>query len=91
MNEQSEALRLADELETHAHHAMNGEAFYAAGKAAAELRRLQAEIESLKATLALYKMAEDAVTIGLSYNDWPKIGCVNHDCDQCMEKNGGAA
>jgi hypothetical protein len=32
---------------------------------------------------ALYKMAEDAVTIGLSYNDWPKIGCVNHDCDKC--------
>jgi hypothetical protein len=28
-------------------------------------------------------MAEDAVTVGLSYNDWPKIGCVNHDCDQC--------
>jgi hypothetical protein len=28
-------------------------------------------------------MAEDAFTIGLSYNDWPKIGCVNHDCDQC--------
>jgi hypothetical protein len=44
---------------------------------------LQAEVERLKATLALYKMAEDAVTIGLSYNDWPKIGCVNHDCDQC--------
>lgn len=32
---------------------------------------------------ALYKLAEDAVTIGLSYNDWPKIGCVNHDCDKC--------
>jgi hypothetical protein len=47
MSEQPEALRLADELDTHAHHAMNGEAFYVAGKAAAELRRLQAEIERL--------------------------------------------
>jgi hypothetical protein len=44
------------------------------------------EIEALQSIIsqdALYKMAEDAVTIGLSYNDWPKIGCVNHDCDQC--------
>jgi hypothetical protein len=49
MNEQPEALRLADELDTHAHHAMNGEAFYVAGKAAAELRRLQAELERLVA------------------------------------------
>jgi mevalonate kinase len=40
MSTQPEALRLADELDTHAHHAMNGEAFYVAGKAAAELRRL---------------------------------------------------
>jgi hypothetical protein len=43
-------------------------------------------IEALQSIIsqdALYKMAEDAVTIGLSYNDWPKIGCVNHDCDQC--------
>jgi hypothetical protein len=28
-------------------------------------------------------MAEDAVTIGLRLDDWDKIGCVNHDCDQC--------
>jgi len=49
MSEQPEALRLADELDTHAHHAMNGEAFYVAGKAAAELRRLQAELERLVA------------------------------------------
>jgi hypothetical protein len=51
MNEQPEALRLADELDTHAHHAMNGEAFYVAGKAAAELRRLQAEVERLNKAL----------------------------------------
>jgi hypothetical protein len=41
------------------------------------------DLEQAIAQDALYKMAEDAVTIGLSYNDWPKIGCVNHDCDQC--------
>jgi hypothetical protein len=40
-------------------------------------------LQSIISQDALYKMAEDAVTIGLSYNDWPKIGCVNHDCDQC--------
>jgi hypothetical protein len=42
-----------------------------------------ADLEQAIAQDALYKMAEDAVTIGLSYNDWPKIGCVNHDCDKC--------
>ena len=46
-----------------------------------------AALQSIISQDALYKMAEDAVTIGLSYNDWPKIGCVNHDCDQCREKN----
>jgi DNA-directed RNA polymerase subunit RPC12/RpoP len=45
--------------------------------------RVLKDINALLAQDALYKMAEDAVTIGLSYNDWPKIGCVNHDCDQC--------
>jgi hypothetical protein len=40
-------------------------------------------LQSIISQDALYKMAEDAVTVGLSYNDWPKIGCVNHDCDQC--------
>jgi hypothetical protein len=44
-------------------------------------------LQSIISQDALYKMAEDAVTIGLSYNDWPKIGCVNHDCDQCREKS----
>jgi hypothetical protein len=42
-----------------------------------------ADLEQAIAQDALYKMAEDAVTVGLSYNDWPKIGCVNHDCDKC--------
>jgi hypothetical protein len=40
-------------------------------------------LQSIISQDALHKMAEDAVTIGLSYNDWPKIGCVNHDCDKC--------
>ena len=44
---QPEALRLADELEINAHHAMNGEAFASAISAAAELRRQHAEIERL--------------------------------------------
>jgi hypothetical protein len=42
-----------------------------------------ATLQSIISQDALYKMAEDAVTIGLSYNDWDKIGCVNHDCDKC--------
>ena len=32
---------------------------------------------------ALDKKAENARELGLSYDDEPKIGCVNHDCDQC--------
>jgi len=47
----------------------------------------EAALQSIISQDALHKMAEDAVTIGLSYNDWPKIGCVNHDCDECKEKN----
>jgi hypothetical protein len=43
----------------------------------------EAAIKQVIAQDALHKMAEDAVTIGLSYNDWDKIGCVNHDCDKC--------
>jgi hypothetical protein len=48
-----------------------------------QLEKAIAALQSIISQDALYKMAEDAVTIGLSYNDWPKIGCVNHDCDQC--------
>ena len=40
MTTQPEALALADILDLHAHHAMNGEAFSAAIAAATELRRL---------------------------------------------------
>jgi hypothetical protein len=28
-------------------------------------------------------MAEESRTNGLRLDDWDKIGCVNHDCDQC--------
>jgi hypothetical protein len=31
----------------------------------------------------LDKKAENARELGLSYDDEPKIGCVNHDCDKC--------
>ena len=40
-------------------------------------------LQSIISQDAIYKMAEDAVTIGLRLDDWDKIGCVNHDCDQC--------
>jgi hypothetical protein len=32
---------------------------------------------------ALDKKADNARELGLSYDDEPKIGCVNHDCDKC--------
>jgi len=48
---QPKALRLADELDIHAHHAMNGEAFNAAVSAAAELRRLHDEVTELQSDL----------------------------------------
>lgn len=32
---------------------------------------------------ALDKKAENARELGLDYEVAPKIGCVNHDCDQC--------
>jgi hypothetical protein len=51
----------------------------------------EAALQSIISQDALYKMAEDAVTIGLSYNDWPKIGCVNHDCDRCRAVQEPAA
>ena len=51
--------------------------------AATEIAKLQAEVERLKANIALDKKAENARELGLSYDDEPKIGCVNHDCDQC--------
>jgi hypothetical protein len=44
---------------------------------------LRAELTRIKASIALDKMAENARELGLSYDDAPKIGCVNHDCDKC--------
>jgi hypothetical protein len=44
---------------------------------------LKQRIERLKASIALDKKAENARELGLSYDDEPKIGCVNHDCDKC--------
>ena len=32
---------------------------------------------------ALHKLAAESLTEGLRLDDWPKIGCVNHDCDKC--------
>jgi len=41
------------------------------------------EHERLKIETALDKKADNARELGLSYDDEPKIGCVNHDCDKC--------
>ena len=49
--QQPEALRLAEELNIHAHHAMNGEAFAVAVVAVAELRRLHESNTELLAAL----------------------------------------
>jgi hypothetical protein len=40
-------------------------------------------IKQVIAQDALHKMAEDSRTSGLRLDDWDKIGCVHHDCDQC--------
>ena len=50
------------------------------------LERLDAVRTRLGQTIAqdaLHKMAEESRTSGLRLDDWDKIGCVNHDCDQC--------
>ena len=41
------------------------------------------DLEEVIAQDALHKMAEESRTSGLRLDDWDKIGCVNHDCDQC--------
>ena len=33
--------------------------------------------------LLKHELAADSITEGLRLDDWDKIGCVNHDCDQC--------
>ncbi len=43
----------------------------------------EAAIKQVIAQHALDKKADNARELGLSYDDEPKIGCVNHDCDQC--------
>jgi hypothetical protein len=40
-------------------------------------------LQSIISQDALHKMAEESRTSGLRLDDWDKIGCVNHDCDQC--------
>jgi hypothetical protein len=40
-------------------------------------------LQSIISQDALDKKAENARELGLSYDDAPKIGCVNHDCDKC--------
>jgi hypothetical protein len=40
-------------------------------------------LQSIISQDALDKMAENARELGLSYDDEPKIGCVNHDCNKC--------
>ena len=32
---------------------------------------------------ALHKLAAESLNEGLRLDEWDKIGCVNHDCDQC--------
>lgn len=31
----------------------------------------------------LHQLAVESLNEGLRLDDWDKIGCVNHDCDQC--------
>jgi hypothetical protein len=51
----------------------------------AEQKRIEAitTLQSIISQAALDKKADNARELGLSYDDAPKIGCVNHDCDQC--------
>ena len=35
---------------------------------------------------ALHKRAAESLNEGLRLDDWPKIGCVNHDCDKCKSQ-----
>ena len=46
-------------------------------------RKMYAAMDALRQAIA---EAENARELGLSYDDEPKIGCVNHDCDKCKAK-----
>ena len=46
-------------------------------------------LQSIISQDALDKKAENARELGLSYDDEPKIGCVNHDCDKCKAVQEG--
>jgi hypothetical protein len=64
---QLEPLRLADELDIHAHYAMNGEAFNAAVSAAAELRRLHELNQELLVAL------KDLINCADTNRDWAEL------------------
>ena len=85
MTTQTEAERLAELLER-----IDGQHWQVQDSAAAELRRLVSfnqqlmdEVARLKHQIELRKLAVESLNEGLRLDDWPKIGCVNHDCDQC--------
>jgi hypothetical protein len=73
MSEQSTALRLADELAVHAHHAMNGEAYNAAIDAAAELRRLSAVNQELLEALQM-ALSAHGLCLLLAQDAWKSYG-----------------
>ena len=54
-----------------------------AGTGVDKANSAHAALQSIISQDALDKKAENARELGLSYDDEPKIGCVNHDCDQC--------
>lgn len=86
MSDQPDALRLADDLEIHAHHAMNGEAFSAAIKAAAELRRLHAELEGLKADIENHvRIAAELATENEQLRSALAEATLQHDTAQSTE------
>ena len=62
------ALRLAEVLAVHAHHAMNGEAYNAAIEAAVELRRLHAVNQQLLEALKL--MRSRFLDVNGDYGAW---------------------
>ena len=41
------------------------------------------QLLDVRAAINNHKLAAKSLTEGLRLDDWAKIGCVNHDCDQC--------